>query len=93
MKDKKELIRKIKFTLFSISAAVIEFVIFTLLDSLTDFDYWLCYLPALVISVIWNFTLNREYTFKSAVNIPKAMFLVFIFTYYLLQHQPFWKII
>ena len=79
MKDNKELIRKIKFTLFSISAGIIEFIVFTLLDNFTNFDYWLCYLPALIISVIWNFTLNREYTFKSAVNIPKAMFLVFLF--------------
>ncbi len=79
MKDNKELIRKIKFTLFSISAGIIEFVLFTILDSFTNFDYWLCYLPALIASVIWNFTLNREYTFKSAVNVPKAMFLVFLF--------------
>ena len=79
MKNKKELFRKIKFTLFSISAGIIEIVTFTLLDKLTNFDYWACYLPALILSVIWNFTLNREYTFKSTVNIPKAMFLVFLF--------------
>ncbi len=79
MKDKKELIRKIKFTLFSISAGIIEIGIFTLLEKLTSFNYWACYLPALLASVIWNFTLNREYTFKSTVNIPKAMMLVFLF--------------
>ncbi len=79
MKDKKELIRKIKFTLFSISAGIIEIVIFTLLEKFTNFSYWACYLPALIASVIWNFTLNREYTFKSTVNIPKAMMLVFLF--------------
>ena len=79
MKDKKELIRKIKFTLFSISAGIIEIIIFTLLEKFTNFSYWACYLPALVASVIWNFTLNREYTFKSTVNIPKAMSLVFLF--------------
>ncbi len=79
MKDKKELIRKVKFTLFSISAGIIEIVIFTLLEQFTNFSYWACYLPALVASVIWNFTLNREYTFKSTVNIPKAMALVFLF--------------
>ena len=79
MKDKKELIRKIKFTLFSISAGIIEIVIFTLLEEFTNFSYWACYLPALIASVIWNFTLNREYTFKSTVNIPKAMTLVFLF--------------
>ena len=79
MKNKKELIRKIKFTLFSISAGIIEIVVFTLLEKFTNFSYWACYLPALVASVIWNFTLNREYTFKSTVNIPKAMSLVFLF--------------
>ena len=79
MKDKKELLRKVKFTLFSISAGIIEIVIFTLLEKLTNFSYWACYLPALVASVIWNFTLNREYTFKSTVNVPKAMVLVFLF--------------
>ncbi len=79
MKNKKELIRKIKFTLFSISAGIIEIVVFTLLEKFTNFSYWACYLPALIASVIWNFTLNREYTFKSTVNIPKAMSLVFLF--------------
>ena len=79
MKDKKELLRKIKFTLFSISAGIIEIIIFTILEKFTNFSYWACYLPALVASVIWNFTLNREYTFKSAANVPKALFLVFLF--------------
>ncbi len=79
MKDKKELIRKIKFTLFSISAGLIEIGVFTILEKFTNFSYWLCYLPALVASVLWNFTLNREYTFKSAANVPKALFLVFLF--------------
>ena len=77
--DKKEIIRMIKFTLFSISAGVIEFVSFTLLTKLTDFSYWVCYLTALILSVIWNFTLNREFTFKSANNVPVAMFKVFLF--------------
>ncbi len=77
--DKKEIIRMIKFTLFSISAGVIEFVSFTLLTKLTDVSYWVCYLTALILSVIWNFTLNREFTFKSANNVPVAMFKVFLF--------------
>ena len=77
--NKKELIRTIKFTLFSISAGVIEFVSFTLLNEFTSFGYWICYLTALILSVIWNFTLNREFTFKSTANVPVAMFKVFIF--------------
>lgn len=79
MKDKKELLRTIKFTLFSISAGVIEIGLFTLLDNVTNWSYWVCYLIALVSSVIWNFTLNREYTFKSTANVPVAMVKVFIF--------------
>ena len=79
MKDKKELLRTIKFTLFSISAGVIEIGLFTLLDNVTNWSYWVCYLIALVASVIWNFTLNREYTFKSTANVPVAMAKVFAF--------------
>ena len=76
---KKELLRTIKFTLFSISAGIIEIGVFTLLDNVTNWNYWVCYLIALVLSVIWNFTLNREYTFKSTANVPKAMLKVFFF--------------
>ena len=79
MKDKKELIRKVKFTLFSISAGIIEIIIFTILNEFTGLGYWFCYLTALVASVIWNFTLNREYTFKSTVNVPRAMIKVLFF--------------
>jgi putative flippase GtrA len=79
MLENKELVRKIKFTLFSISAGIIEIGLFTLLNEFTKYGYWICYLVALVASVIWNFTLNREYTFKSTVNVPIAMFKVFIF--------------
>ena len=77
--DKKELIRTIKFTLFSISAGVIEIVLFTLLDKFTGWNYWPKYLIALVASVVWNFTLNREFTFKATNNVPVAMFKVVIF--------------
>ena len=77
--NKKELIRTIKFTLFSISAGIIELLSFTILNKFTNLNYSICYLTALVLSVLWNFTLNREYTFKSANNIPIAMIKVFIF--------------
>ncbi len=82
MKDKgkmKETIRALKFIGFSISAGVIEVVSFTLLDQLTDWKYWPKYLIALVLSVLWNFTLNRKFTFQSANNVPKAMLLVALF--------------
>ena len=74
--DRTELKRTIKFVLFSISAGVIEIGVFTLFDNLTQWSYWACYLTALVLSVLWNFTLNREFTFRSANNIPVAMLKV-----------------
>ena len=73
---KKELWRVVKFTLFSISAGIIEIVSFTLLNELLHLPYWLSYLIALVLSVIWNFTLNRKFTFQSAANVPVAMLKV-----------------
>ncbi len=76
---KKEVLRAVKFVLFSISAGVIEIGVFTLLNELTCWSYWPCYLIALVCSVLWNFTLNRKFTFQSANNVPKAMLLVALF--------------
>lgn len=76
---RKELIRSLKFFLFSISAGIIELGVFSLLNELTAWSYWPCYLIALAMSVLWNFTLNRRFTFQSAGNVPKAMALVFAF--------------
>ena len=75
----KELLRSLKFLLFSISAGVIEIAAFSLHNELTGWSYWPCYLIALVLSVLWNFTLNRRYTFQSASNVPAAMIKVFAF--------------
>lgn len=75
----KETIRFIKFLLCSISAGLIEIVSFTLLNEFTNLSYWPCYLVALVLSVVWNFTLNRKFTFKSSNNIPVAMMKVFFY--------------
>ncbi len=63
----------LKFTLFSVSAGLIEILSFTLLNELTRWSYWPCYLIALTLSVLWNFTLNRKFTFRSAANVPLAM--------------------
>jgi len=76
---KKEALRVLKFVLFSVSAGVIEIGVFTLFTELTEWSYWPCYLIALVCSVLWNFTLNRKFTFQSANNVPKAMLLVALF--------------
>jgi putative flippase GtrA len=69
-------VQAIKFLLFSCSAGLIETGVFAILDSALKLPYWPSYLIALILSVVWNFTLNRKFTFKSAVNIPKAMTLV-----------------
>ena len=76
---KKEITRAVKFTLFSISAGIVEILVFTFFDTIANFDYWINYLIALVASVIWNFTLNREFTFKATNNVPIAMIKVAIF--------------
>ena len=66
----------IKFTLFSISAGLIQAGAFALLNELTGLPYWPSYLIALVLSVVWNLTFNRRFTFRSSVNMSKAMALV-----------------
>ena len=73
---KEEILRFIKFLLFSASAGLIEIISFTLLNTLTPWQYWPCYLIALVLSVVWNFTFNRRFTFHSAANVPAAMLKV-----------------
>ena len=77
--QKKELWRTVKFTLFSISAGIIQFASTALFTEVLHFPSWAGYLIGLVLSVVWNFTLNRKFTFQSANNVPKAMFLVFLF--------------
>ena len=72
-KDKKEIFRAIKFLMFSISAGVIEIVSFTLLDLIPSLGYVLKAYVSLSLSVLWNFTLNRKFTFQSANNVPIAM--------------------
>jgi putative flippase GtrA len=75
----KEFWRFIKFALFSASAGLIEIGSFALFNEVLHWPYWLSYLVALVLSVVWNFTLNRKFTFKSAANIPIAMLKVALF--------------
>ena len=75
--NKKEtLMQSIKFTLFSISAGIIQSVVEIIMLELIHAKAWLAYLVALILSVLWNFTLNKEYTFKSAANVPVAMLKV-----------------
>lgn len=76
---KKELIRTIKFVLFSISAGVIQIGTFTIMEEVFHWEHWVAYLISLVLSVLWNFTLNRKFTFYSANNVPIAMLKVAAF--------------
>lgn len=73
----KELWRTVKFVLFSISAGAIEMGTFALMYNALHITYWISYLVALILSVLWNFTINRRFTFKSTANVPTAMLKVF----------------
>ena len=76
---KAEIKRIVKYVLFSISAGGVQFLSFTLLNEILHWPYWPCYLIALVLSVLWNFTLNRKFTFQSTANVPRAMLLVALY--------------
>ena len=76
--NKKPFWQALKFTLFSISAGIIQIGSFSILEIFIQ-DYWIPYLISLVLSILWNFTLNRRYTFQSAANVPIAMAKVFGF--------------
>ena len=71
-----EFLRFFKFALFSVSAGVIEIGAFALLNEFTSWSYWPCYLIALLLSILWNFTLNRKFTFRSVANVSVAMLKV-----------------
>ena len=73
----KELLQTIKFALFSASAGIIQIASFALFNDVIDMGWWPSYLISLILSVLWNFTMNRKFTFKSAANIPVAMAKVF----------------
>ncbi|MBR6720225.1 MAG: GtrA family protein [Clostridia bacterium] len=77
--EKSNIMQMIKFTLFSISAGVIQVASFTLMNELLTIPYWPAYLVSLILSIVWNFTFNRRYTFKSAANVPIAMAKLFGF--------------
>lgn len=89
-KKQENMIHVIKFTLFSISAGIIQALSFTLLFEIAQLIYWPSYLIALTLSVLWNFTLNRKFTFKSANNIPIAMMKVAIFYVFFTPLSTWW---
>ena len=54
-----DVIQAVKFTLFSISAGLVQVASFALFHDVLHFSqYWFSYLPSLVLSVLWNFTFN-----------------------------------
>ena len=73
---RKEFLRTVKFFLFSTSAGVIQVLSFTVFEEAMHLTHWVSYLISLVLSVVWNFTLNRKFTFHSANNVPIAMLKV-----------------
>lgn len=76
----REILRALKFTLISISAGLIQIVSFTLLNEVAGIaEAEISHLISLVLSVIWNFTVNRKYTFKSSANLKRSMLLVALF--------------
>ncbi len=80
MAKKGELIKAVKFTLFSISAGIVQVASFALLHDVFHLEqYWFSYLPSLVLSVLWNFTFNRKYTFRSNADIKRCMLLVALY--------------
>ncbi len=76
---RKTVIQTLKYTIIAASAGIIQAVSFSLLEEVLHLPYWPSYLIALTLSVLWNFTFNRKYTFQSANNVPKAMLLVFLY--------------
>ena len=73
---KRSAIQALKFTLFSISAGIIQLGSYALLHDALHMAHWISYLISLVLSVLWNFTLNRKYTFRPDGNLRRAMLLV-----------------
>lgn len=73
----KDTLQAIKFTLFSLSAGIIQLGTDSLFLYVFKWEAWaLHYLPSLVLSVLWNFTFNRKYTFKPTNHVARDMALV-----------------
>ena len=78
-KAKAEAWQAVKFTLFSVSAGIIQIGTYTLMYEVFHWAPWLSYLISLILSVLWNFTFNRTYTFRSDADIGRSMRLVALF--------------
>lgn len=87
---RQTVIQALKFVLFSAGAGIIQFVSFTLLQTVAKLPYWPAYLPAIILSVLFNFTVNRKFTFKSANNVPVAMLKVACFYIVFIPLSTWW---
>ena len=76
LSTKENILQTVKFALFSASAGIIQITTYALFFEVCHFKEWVAYLISLVLSVLWNFTFNRKFTFKSANNVPIAMLKV-----------------
>lgn len=76
---KKEWLQAFKYLCFAASAGLIQFGSDALMVSVFHWAKWVSYLIALILSVLWNFTFNRKFTFHSASNIPIAMLKVVLY--------------
>lgn len=79
MSRKENILQFIKYSFIAASAGIIQALSFTLMEEIFRMPYWISYLTALVLSVLWNFTFNRKYTFKATNDVGHAMMLVFLF--------------
>ena len=76
----KNLWQAVKFTLFSVSAGIVQAASFAILHDVLGLEsYWLSHVPSLILSVIWNFTFNRKYTFKPSGTLKRDMLLVALY--------------
>ena len=78
-KGKAEAWQALKFTLFSASAGLIQIGTYALMYEALGWAPWLSYLVSLILSVLWNFTFNRTYTFRSDADVRRSMLLVALF--------------
>lgn len=80
LSKKQQFFQFLKFLAFSLSAGAIQLLTFELLYNIIGWkSWWATYLISIVLSVVWNFTFNRKFTFKAATNVPVSMMLALLF--------------
>ncbi|HQC54959.1 MAG TPA: GtrA family protein [Clostridia bacterium] len=90
IKAKREIFQAIKYFIIAGSAGAIQVGTYALFHDAMKLVPWLSHLISLILSVLWNFTFNRKFTFKSAVNVPKAMVKVALYYAVFTPLSMFW---